>query len=77
MRDVSGLQVDPARLLGQPLLEASGTGMAVILQPDTSRTAGVRVAGDDGSSCISSAMSRKAFRWPDVREHHRPKDPEH
>ena len=48
MRGWSRLQVVPARLLGQPLLEASGTGKTVILQPDTSRTAGLRVAGYEG-----------------------------
>ena len=56
MRDRSRLQVVPAALLGQPLLERFGTETAVIAQPDASRKA----AFCGGNTATASAMIAQA-----------------
>ena len=67
MRDRSRLQVVPAKLLGQPLLEGFGTETAVIAQPDTSRksafcggnTAGVVIVAPGTS--VPGAFCRRSM----------------
>ena len=60
MRDRSRLQVVPARLLGQPLLEGFGTETAVIAQPDASGPASVLRGGTGALESAAATENRRA-----------------